>query len=137
MTNADARLTAFMRETMPFMEVIGAEALAASAEEVRIRTTWDPSRCTAGGLLHGGVLMALADGTGAWCAFLNLPAGAGTTTVESKTNLVRGVAGGAIEAVARPLHVGRTFIVVDTEVRNDDGKLVARTTQTQAVLAGA
>ena len=133
---APSDLTSFMHRTMPFMEVIGAEAVSASPPEVRTRLVWSPALCTSGGLLHGGALMSLADGTGGWCAFLNLPEGANTATIESKTNLLRGVRSGAVEAVSKPLHVGRTFIVVDTEVRDDDGRLVIRTTQTQAVLPG-
>jgi uncharacterized protein (TIGR00369 family) len=128
-------LTAFMFETMPFMRLLGAEAVAAGAEEVRIRLGWDPSLCTSGGVLHGGALMALADSAGAWCAFLNLPDGMATTTIESKTNFLRAVRSGVVEAMARPLHVGRTVVVVDTEVRDGQGRLVARVTQTQAVLA--
>lgn len=131
---ANGELTKFMHETMPFMAVIGAGAVAASAEEVRTQLDWSDSRCTSGGVLHGGALMSLADGTGGWCAFLNLPPGAGTTTIESKTNLFRAVRAGTVEAVARPLHTGRTVIVIDTELRDGEGKLVARTTQTQAVL---
>jgi uncharacterized protein (TIGR00369 family) len=88
----------------------------------------------AGGILHGGVLMALADSVGAYCAFLNLPPGGNTTTIESKTNFLRAVRRGSVEAVARPLHAGRTVIVVDTELLDDDGRRVARVTQTQAVL---
>jgi uncharacterized protein (TIGR00369 family) len=79
--------------------------------------------------------MTLADTTGAWCAFLNLPEGASTTTIESKTNFLRGVRSGRVEATSRPLHVGRTTVVIDTELRSNDGKLVARVTQTQAVLS--
>lgn len=130
----DAALTRFMHDTMPFMAVLGAVALAAEPQEVRTRLAWDAARCTAGGLLHGGALMTLADGTGGWCAFLNLADGASTTTIESKTNLLRGVREGWVEAVSRPLHAGRTIIVVDTELRDSAGTLVARTTQTQAVL---
>jgi uncharacterized protein (TIGR00369 family) len=104
---------------------------------VRARVAWDPSRCTAGGVLHGGVLMGLADSVGALCAFLNLPDGAAaTTTIESKTNFLRALREGYVEAVARPLHAGRTTIVVDTELRDPAGRLVARTTQTQAVIMG-
>ena len=128
-------LTAFMRETMPFAELLGAEAVSATPDEVTLQLAWDAERCTAGGVLHGGALMALADTAGAWCAFLNVPQGASTTTVESKTNFLRAIRSGAVEAVARPLHVGRSFIVVDTELRDGDGKLVALVTQTQAVLA--
>ena len=121
--------------TMPVAQAIGSELLEAEAAGVRARVAWDESRCTAGGMLHGGALMSLADSAAAVCAFLNLPEGAaGTTTVESKTNFLRAVRSGAVEAVSRPLHVGRSFIVVDTELRDDAGKLVARVTQTQAVL---
>jgi uncharacterized protein (TIGR00369 family) len=130
-----SELTTFMHETMPFSAVIGAEAVAASPDEVRARLAWDPTRCTAGGVMHGGLLMTLADTVGAWCAFMNIPEGAGTTTIESKTNFLRAVRGGSVEAIARPLHVGRTVVVVDTELRDDDERLVARVTQTQAVLA--
>jgi uncharacterized protein (TIGR00369 family) len=129
-------LTTFMQQTMPFGLLIGMEPVSASRDEVSARVAWDPSRCTAGGVLHGGLLMALADSVGAWCAFLNLPEGASTTTIESKTNFLRAVRKGSVEATARPLHVGRTVVVVDTELRDDDGRLVARVTQTQAVLSG-
>ena len=79
--------------------------------------------------------MTLADSTGAICAFLNLPDGAITTTIESKTNFVRAVReGDAAVAVTEPLHVGRTTIVVRTEVRDMRDKLVAHVVQTQAVV---
>jgi uncharacterized protein (TIGR00369 family) len=79
--------------------------------------------------------MTLADTLGAVCAFLNLPDGATTSTIESKTNFFRGVRQGSVTATARPLHVGRTTIVVQTDVRDDAGKRVALVTQTQAVIA--
>jgi uncharacterized protein (TIGR00369 family) len=129
-----ADLDALMHSSMPFSRLIGAQAVAASKDEVRTRVAWDADRCTAGGVLHGGLLMTLADSTGALCAFLNLPEGATTSTIESKTNFLRGVREDYVEAIARPLHVGRTTIVVDTELRDAQGRLVARTTQTQAVL---
>ena len=130
-------LTATLHAVMPFAQLIGAEAMRADADEVRLRLAWDPALCTSGGLLHGGAVMALADTAGGWCASLNLPDDAsGTATVESKTNFLRGVRSGSIEAVSTVLHKGRTFIVVDTNVREDGdgGRLVARITQTQAVL---
>jgi 1,4-dihydroxy-2-naphthoyl-CoA hydrolase len=120
---------------MPFGQTIGLELLAAAADEVRGRLEWTPERCTGGGVLHGGAIMTLADSVGAACAFLNLPPGAGTSTIESKTNFFRGVTEGHVEAVARPLHVGRRTIVVQTDVFDADGKRVAQATQTQAVLA--
>ena len=130
-----AELTEFMHSTMPLTAVLGFEALSAAPEQVVVRVAWEESRCTAAGVLHGGVLMALADTAGAYCAFLNLPEGAGTTTIESKTNFLRAVRSGTATATARRLHAGRTIVVVETEVRDDDGKLVTKTTQTQAVLS--
>ena len=128
---------AFLHSTMPFMELIGAQAVRADPSEVVVQLDWNTSRCTAGGILHGGALMSLADGAGGWCAFLNLPPGANTTTLESKTNLLRAVREGTVTAAARPLHIGRTVIVVDTELRDDAHRLVARTTQSQMVLAAS
>jgi uncharacterized protein (TIGR00369 family) len=84
--------------------------------------------------MHGGALMALADSLGAACAFLNLPAGSSTTTLESKTNFMRAVREGEARGVARPLHVGRRFIVVQTDLYDDQDRRVAQVTQTQAVL---
>src|SRR4051794_24731767 len=121
---------------MPFAAANGIEFDRASPDEVAGRLAWAPERCTAGGLLHGGALMTLADSVGAVCAFLNLPPGASTSTVSSTTSLVRGVRSGSAHAVARPAHVGRSFVLVSVEITDDDGRLVAQTTQTQAVLGG-
>ena len=122
--------------SMPYAVALGIEIETASADEVTGRLGWDASRCTIGGALHGGALMALADSLGAICAFLNLPEGAGgTSTIESKTNFFRGVREGHVAATSRPLHVGRTTIVVQTDlVDGASGKRVAQVTQTQAVL---
>ena len=122
-------------ETMPFAVACDIEVDVATAEEVRGRMPWTAERCTIGGVMHGGALMTLADSVGAICAFLNLPEGTSTSTIESKTNFMRGVRSGFAHATSRPLHVGRQTIVVTTELRDDDGKLVAVVTQTQAVLA--
>ncbi|WP_416562518.1 PaaI family thioesterase [Nocardia testacea] len=131
---ADDAGTQLFHRSMPFTERLGIEVLEHGPDLVRSRIAWDETLCTLGGALHGGVLMALADSTAAVCAFLNLPEGAqATTTVESKTNFLRAVRSGHAEASSRPLHAGRSFIVVETEVRDDAGKLVAKVTQTQAV----
>ena len=126
---------AWLAEAMPFARMIGIELVSAAADEVRGRLDWGPERCTTGGVLHGGVLMALADSVGAVCAILNLRPGESTSTIESKTNFFRAVRSGAVEAVTRPLHVGRTTVVVQTDLRDDQGRRVAQVTQTQAVLA--
>jgi 1,4-dihydroxy-2-naphthoyl-CoA hydrolase len=131
----DPALTQRIHETAPYTRLLGMELVSATPEEVRSRLPWDESRCTAGGILHGGVLMGLADSAGGLLAFLNLPAGArGTATIESKTNFLAAVRSGHVHAVSRPLHRGRTTIVVDTDVFDDDGRRVARVTQTQAIL---
>jgi uncharacterized protein (TIGR00369 family) len=75
-------------EAMPFAQLLGIELVDASAEEVRARIGWSARLCTTGGVLHGGVLMSLADTAGAMCAFLNLPPGGATSTIESKTNFL-------------------------------------------------
>lgn len=122
--------------TMPFAVSSGFELLERGADLVEGRVDWAPERCTAAGILHGAVLMGLADTLGAVCAFLNLPPGAGTSTIESKTNFFRAVREGTVHGRARPVHVGRTTIGVQTELRDDQDRLVALTFQTQAVLAG-
>ncbi|WP_395105590.1 PaaI family thioesterase [Actinomadura sp. SCN-SB] len=124
-------------DAMPFARTLGVEIDAAAPGEVTGRLAWAPGRCTAGGTMHGGALMALADSLGAVCAFLNLPEGASTTTVESKTNFFRGVRSGTVRGVARPLHTGRRFLVVQTDLYDDAERRIAQVTQTQAVLAGS
>jgi uncharacterized protein (TIGR00369 family) len=119
---------------MPFATALGIELDAASAEEVRGRLAWAPDRCTAGGILHGGALMALADSLGGVCAYLNLPQGASTATITSTTSFMRAVREGEVIGVARPLHAGRTTIVVQTDLTDGDGRRVAQVTQAQAVL---
>jgi uncharacterized protein (TIGR00369 family) len=122
-----------IRDVMPFAALIGVELLDAGPELVRGRLEWAPERCTAGEVVHGGALMSLADTCGGACAFLNLPEGAvGTATIESKTNFLRAVREGTVTATTRPLHAGRTMIVLETEIARDDGALVAKVTQTQA-----
>ena len=120
---------------MPFAGALGIEGLSAAEGVVVARLAWAPERCTAGGALHGGALMTLADAAAATCSYLALPPDAtGTSTIESKTNFLRAVRSGSVTATAEIVHAGRTTIVVQTDVRDDDGQLVARTLQTQAVL---
>jgi 1,4-dihydroxy-2-naphthoyl-CoA hydrolase len=135
MSELDEAGTALFHQTMPFTKRLGVEVLEHGTALVRSRLPWEDSLCTLGGVLHGGVLMSLADANAAVCAFLNLPDGAkGTTTIESKTNFLRSVRDGHATATSRPLHPGRRVIVVETEVHDDSGKLVAKVTQSQAVL---
>lgn len=125
--------SAALLSAMPFAELLGVELLEAAPDVVRIQIEWTPERYTAGGLLHGAVLTGLADICGG-LGFLNLPKGAvGTATIESKTNTLRGVRSGRVIATARPLHRGRTTIVIETELHAAT-RLVAKVTQTQTVL---
>jgi 1,4-dihydroxy-2-naphthoyl-CoA hydrolase len=122
-----------LRDSMPLFTLLGVELLSATPELVTATLPYAPELCTAGALLHGGALMALADGCGGVCAFLNLPEGAiGTATIESKTNFLRGVRDGAVTSSTRPLHAGRSTIVIETEIARADGALAAKVTQTQA-----
>jgi uncharacterized protein (TIGR00369 family) len=120
---------------MPLARTLRIETLVSTPNEVRARLAWAEALCTSGGVLHGGIIMSLADTTGGACAFLNLPSGAnGTTTIQSTTNFLRAVRSGYIEATSRPLQAGRTVIVVETDVTDADERRVARVIQSQAVL---
>ena len=130
--NAD-QLTELMR-MIPFAGTLGMELVAAAPEKVVGRLAWREELCTTGGAMHGGALMSLADNLGGVCAYLNLPAGAGTATISSSTNFLRGVREGHVTATTRPLRVGRSVIVVQTELCDDAGRLVMQTTQAQAVI---
>lgn len=134
LTDPDAA-TAFVREQMPLCATLAIRAERIGPDGVVLALDHAPGVCTAGGLLHGGALMTLADSAGAVCAVVHLPDGAtGTATSESGTRLLRGVTGGTVRATSTVLHAGRRALVIETELRDDDGRLVAKTTQTQAVL---
>jgi uncharacterized protein (TIGR00369 family) len=128
--------THLVHSTMPLCAHLGVRGVRADADEVVLTMEWRPELCTIGGLLHGGAVMALADSAGAVAAFLNLPEGAlGTSTISSSTSFLRGVTEGAVvTATSTVLHRGRTTIAVETAVTDDQGRLVAKVTQTQAVL---
>jgi uncharacterized protein (TIGR00369 family) len=121
--------------TQPFPRLMGVEILEATRERVRGRLTVRPDLCTSGRILHGGAIMAFADTLGAIGASLNLPEGAGTTTIESKTNFIGSAKeGSTVEAQTTPIHVGRRTSVWQTKITREDGKLVAIVTQSQMVL---
>ena len=119
---------------MPYAVALGVELESASAEQAVGHLAWAPHRCTAGGILHGGALIALADTVGAVCAYLGLPPGASTATTSSTTHLFRAVRDGRVTATARPLHHGRTLIVIQTDLVDSHGRPIAQVTQTQATL---
>ena len=128
-------ITETLHRAMPLCAALGMRGITWTPELTEMELDWSASLTTTAGALHGGAVMALADAAGGACAAANLPDGAvGTSTIESKTNFLGAVRDGTLRAISRPLHVGSTTIVVETELRRGDGKLVAKTTQTQTVL---
>ncbi|HEY2357325.1 MAG TPA: PaaI family thioesterase [Phenylobacterium sp.] len=120
---------------MPFSDLMGVEIVEREKGRVLGRMLVRDELCTTGGILHGGAYMAFADALGAIGGVLNLAPGTGTTTLESKTNFLRGApAGSTITGEATPLHVGRRSSVWQTRITNDEGKLLALVTQTQMTI---
>lgn len=119
----------------PFPSLMGIEILTADKSRVVARLAVGAQLCTSGHILHGGAVMAFADTLGAVGAFLNLPPGTGTTTIESKTNFFAPAKEGSlVQAESTPLHIGRRSSVWQTRLTREDGKLLALVTQTQMVL---
>jgi 1,4-dihydroxy-2-naphthoyl-CoA hydrolase len=126
--------TDLVHRAMPLTATLGMTCEEWTPTRVVLALDHRPDLCTAGGLMHGGAVMALADAAGGGAAHLNRPDdAAGTSTIESKTNFLGPVREGGVRATATVLHRGRSTIVVETEVRQAD-RLVAKTTQTQSVL---
>jgi uncharacterized protein (TIGR00369 family) len=122
-----------MKDLLP--GTLGIEFLEIAPQRVRAKLEVRRALCTVGDILHGGSIMAFADTLGAVGTVANLPPGAGTTTIESKTNFLRAApAGTSVVGEATPLHLGRTTMVWQTRISNEQGKLVALVTQTQMVL---
>lgn len=134
MTPAPALSTDAVRSLMPFAATLGLELVSADQETVVCAMPWTSGLTTAADGFHGGALMSLADSAGAVLAFLNLPTGAVTSTISSSTVFLRSASGGTATATSRLLHKGRSTIVVETTITDDDGRTLTRTTQTQAVL---
>ena len=120
---------------LPFAELLGIEFVSASPERIVAEMTVREDLCTVPAVLHGGAIMALADTLGAMGAIVNLPQGAGTTTVESKTNFVAPApVGTRVIGETMPVHRGRRTMIWQTRVSTSEGRLVALVTQTQLVL---
>jgi uncharacterized protein (TIGR00369 family) len=118
---------------MPFAGHLGLILDEADASRVVIRLEWAPHLCTSGGVMHGGVLMSLADTAGALVTFLGLPEDKTTATITSTSHMFRPVSGGAVRAVAVPVHRGRTTVTAETSVFDAEDRLVAQTLQVQAI----
>jgi uncharacterized protein (TIGR00369 family) len=123
------------RYDMPFVRWLGMRFLTAAPERVTAEMIVRDELCNGAGILHGGALMSFADTLGAWATSLNLPEGAGTTTIESKTNfLAPAPAGTTVIGECLPLHRGKRTMVWQTRVTGEDGRLIAMVTQTQLVI---
>src|SRR5215470_615210 len=118
---------------MPFADLLGVTLEEAGPDRVVALLPWERRLCTMTGILHGGVLMSLADTTGALVAFLGLAEGQTTATITATTQMFRPVSTGTVRAVAVPLHRGRTTATVQTSLYDDTGRLVAQTTQIQTI----
>jgi uncharacterized protein (TIGR00369 family) len=128
-------LTMLKELHLPFAELMGIAFVAAAPDRVVAEMNVRPELCTRPAVLHGGAIMAFADTIGAAGTILNLPEGAGTTTVESKTNFIAAApAGTRVTGEATPLHRGRRTQVWQTRITTAEGRLVALVTQTQLVL---
>jgi uncharacterized protein (TIGR00369 family) len=120
---------------LPFGALLGIRYLTASKDKVTAELTVREELCTRPAVLHGGVIMAFADTLGAAATVLNLPPGAGTTTIESKTNfLASAPLGSKVIGETTPVHRGKRTMVWQTRITNQEGRAVALVTQTQMVL---
>lgn len=116
-------------------DLMGVEFTDVTPDKVVARLAVRKDLCTIGDNLHGGAIMAFADTLGAVAAILNMPQGARTTTIESKTNFIGGApVGTRVVGESVPVHKGRTTVVCQTTIRSEAGKLVALVTQTQLVI---
>jgi uncharacterized protein (TIGR00369 family) len=130
-----SELATFNAHHPVFTKFLAAKMTYASKERLEAEFVVHGDLTNPRGILHGGIVMALADHLGAAGTFVNLPPGASTTTLESKTNFFAAVPGGdTVRARCTPLHRGRTTMVWETRVFRGDGKLAAIVTQTQMVL---
>jgi 1,4-dihydroxy-2-naphthoyl-CoA hydrolase len=122
-------------DIMPFAKLMGIKVLEATPQRVVAELFVREDLCTTNSMFHGGAAMAFADSVGALATLLNLPPGAGTTTIESKTNFLSAVKGGeTARAECTPVHVGRATMVWQTRILRPDGKIAALVTQTQMIL---
>ena len=128
-------LARIRQETLPFADLLGIEFISAAPDKVVAEMIVREDLCTRPAVLHGGAVMAFADTLGATGTIINLPEGAGTTTIESKTNFVAPApAGTRVIGEATPVHRGRRTMIWQTRVLTPEGRLVALVTQTQLVL---
>jgi uncharacterized protein (TIGR00369 family) len=122
----------------PFFHLLGGKIVEVARDRVVAEVPVREELGNRNGVLHGGAIMAIADNLGGTATFINMPAGAGTTTIESKTNFFAAIpVGDTLRAECTPLHRGRTTMVWQTRITRGDGKLAALVTQTQLIIQKA
>ena len=127
--------TAFGEIHSPYSESLGMQIVSATLEEVTLRMPVTRALTNRNGVLHGGAIMSLADHAAGTATYRRRPEGAATTTLESKTNFLRPIRlGDVAEARPKPLHLGRTTMIWQTDILRGDGQLAAVVIQTQVVL---
>jgi 1,4-dihydroxy-2-naphthoyl-CoA hydrolase len=135
-TADDRRLQAIAADQPPFAKLMGITLVEVSRDKVVAEIVVREELTNRNGGLHGGAVMGIADNMGGTATFLNMPPGAGTTTIESKTNFFAAVpAGDTVRAECTPLHRGRTTMVWQTRIIRGDGRLAAVVIQTQLIIA--
>ena len=133
-TAGAARLHAIAEMQPPFSCLMGTKIVEATRDRVVAELLVREELTNRNGGLHGGAVMAIADNLGGTATFLNMPEGASTTTIESKTNFFAAVGvGDTVRAECTPLHRGRTTMVWQTRIIRSDGKLAAIVIQTQLI----
>ena len=134
--DADRRFQAVAAQQPPFAKLMGLTIVEVTRDRVVAEVVVREELTNRNGGLHGGAVMGIADNLGGTATFVNMPAGAGTTTIESKTNFFAAApAGDTIRAECTPLHRGRTTMVWQTRIIRGDGRLAAIVTQTQLIMA--
>jgi uncharacterized protein (TIGR00369 family) len=119
----------------PFFNLLGGKIVEVSRDRVVAELVVREELANRNGVIHGGAVMAIADNLGGTATFINMPAGAGTTTIESKTNFFAAIpVGDTLRAECTPLHRGRTTMVWQTRITRGDGRLAALVTQTQLII---
>ncbi len=132
----DRRIQAIAADQPPFAKLMGIKLIEVSRDKVVAEIVVREELTNRNGGLHGGAVMGIADNMGGTATFLNMPPGAGTTTIESKTNFFAAVpAGDTVRAECTPLHRGRTTMVWQTRIIRSDGRLAAVVTQTQLIMS--
>lgn len=125
----------FNESNAPFALTLGVRMVLVTKERIEAELDVTPEKCTVPPTLHGGAIMAFADNLGGVGAFLNMPEGCTTSTVESKTNFLRPIPVGEVaRGVTKPIKIGRTLQVWETRISREDGALAAIVTQTQIII---